>query len=1066
MPTAKKNNEDEEPPTEVEPLLFSDEDDEANPGQHPFRIYSDFPIMAAGDEEKNNGGYRDNFDEEGGFRDEEEEDSDDGAGTTSSEELVRSDRRHGNRRRQQQQPRNGGRRPQRRPPPRRRDDYQPIGFEQHPAPRRSSRCSGCCCRFLVLLTMIAAALAGLYVFDQKYHDGGSDSFGELLENLENDTLNLFSPEGVATGAIDNDISNGDATSRDDDVDIGEAMVDKINENYDGASSPTGGATTTSTVAFDRDALNTLLEDNQVPKQSSTPKHKVHYDPTGLLQAVNPFDFTMPNSYGSNVLAPPLLFQQPDDDSSGSMMYYEDEPFMQQEYLGYFKDPNIVNNTLVFCAEGDVFVTSLNREDNSGQIMPATKLTTTIGNVLNPKLHPSKRYLAYTATYSGRRDLYLMDLEGPRSSAMRLTYWDVSYGVSGLIGWVGNSLLFRAMSNEVSLRDYRLYLLNLDNRLFPPTSGDDGDDTTDDDDKRIVLGIDPVPLSQAIEGVLLHDCWYFVRVKQSSNTIRYVGGTAEQLWKHCPDMDHAEKLFRNDGYNGTSKSPQIHTTADGNDFLFFLSDRGRKDGSWIPDRMNVWAMDLSNPSNDGSNLIQITDTSCDFEGRIIQEYTIDHVTGNLIVRIGADLYVQPLDDTRRKLEAGIAEAKSLNSMRWLKGDKDKNGNGDNNNKKNNNNGKSNNNKKDNSNNNNNGNENNKNKNKNNKNNNGNNGKNKNNNNNNKDGNGGNTNVPSPAPSASPSNRPSSQPSSFPSSNPSQFPTTPPTSNIADGDEDGDGNGGVGEDGNGAGDSDGHVVDEDGVAPAIEDGDGITGGDVAEDSDGVSATEDGDGIIDGDFEDGDGMTVEDGDVESTTEDEDGGDFEDVDGTAFDGSAEDGDGIIDGMIEHGDGSENEEENSETDTDSTSSPSVFPSSSPSAFPSSNPSSTDEINTDGAISDNGDNEDIEDITESSSDLNQTDSNQTEPEGTAVYYDYETPELESRIYKEYVDHHSGSSADLSRLPIQVYSDFSAHQERLIPVSMMKHLTSADVYETTTGATSFLMTLRGQLWYVRRTEQNS
>ncbi len=100
------------------------------------------------------------------------------------------------------------------------------------------------------------------------------------------------------------------------------------------------------------------------------------------------------------------------------------------------------------------------------MLPAVKLNSSVGNVLDPKLHPSLSYLAYTATYPGRRDVYLMDLRGGRqSAAMRLTFWDISTGVSGLIGWWGNALVFLALSNQVSLLDYRLYVLYLDDHYF-------------------------------------------------------------------------------------------------------------------------------------------------------------------------------------------------------------------------------------------------------------------------------------------------------------------------------------------------------------------------------------------------------------------------------------------------------------------------------------------------------------------------------------------------------------------------------------------------------------------------
>jgi C-terminal processing protease CtpA/Prc len=121
----------------------------------------------------------------------------------------------------------------------------------------------------------------------------------------------------------------------------------------------------------------------------------------------------------------------------------------------------------------------------------------------------------------------------------------------------------------------------------------------------------------------------------------VGGTAESLWRYCDGDGEATHLT--DDFTGTSKSPQIYD----DQYLFFLSDRAGNVNKWEVDRMNIWAMSL----DDKNSLIQITDTACDFEGRTIQEYSIDAQTGNLVVRIGADLYMMEKSAIAAKLTAG-------------------------------------------------------------------------------------------------------------------------------------------------------------------------------------------------------------------------------------------------------------------------------------------------------------------------------------------------------------------------------------------------------------------------------
>ena len=422
----------------------------------------------------------------------------------------------------------------------------------------------------------------------------------------------------------------------------------------GSNSNSGAASVAGTIQ-EIDNLDSIDTKVDTAKKFSS---KVRYDANAVLAngidggLGNPFD-SPPKNSGSIFMTPPHPF------STGSSYGDDVAP------VGFLKSPHLVGERLVFLSEGDAYVTTL----NENIAIPASKVTTTIGNVIDPKWHPTLPLLAYTATYSGRRDIYLMDLSpnAVNKSPTRLTYWDVgSGGVSGVIGWIktgegngehANALVFRALSNDVSLRDYRLYILHLSNNpsIRPESSSEDS---------SAVLEIEPVPLAQAMDAARFQKCWYFVRVKQSSHTIRYVGGTAENLWKYCdstdPGSSSSQPLFLDDNYRGTSKSPQLYNGAKGQKYLFFLSDRGHDGKSkteWIPDRMNIWALPLKeNDSNDNSaisystkDLIQITDTECDFEGRTIREYSIDEATGNLVVRIGADLYFMLGNAIQSKIE---------------------------------------------------------------------------------------------------------------------------------------------------------------------------------------------------------------------------------------------------------------------------------------------------------------------------------------------------------------------------------------------------------------------------------
>ena len=102
----------------------------------------------------------------------------------------------------------------------------------------------------------------------------------------------------------------------------------------------------------------------------------------------------------------------------------------------------------------------------------------------------------------------------------------------------------------------------------------------------LIAIDPVsgaqtavPLAQASDGAYAADgTLYFTRLPfQGSQTRRYKGGTAQQLWRLTPGAPEAAPVTGD--FAGTSKRPMMW-----NDRLYFLSDR---DGT-----MNLWSMALS------------------------------------------------------------------------------------------------------------------------------------------------------------------------------------------------------------------------------------------------------------------------------------------------------------------------------------------------------------------------------------------------------------------------------------------------------------------------------------------
>jgi len=388
---------------------------------------------------------------------------------------------------------------------------------------------------------------------------------------------------------------------------------------------------------------------------------VHYDVTGGIHQHDPFQLMDSTWYGGVFVEPP----HPSLTANLLDNYQEDEN--NSKNIGYIQDPNVHNNTIVFCSEGDLYLTTFTTTN-----MPAMRLTSTVGNVLEPKLNPKYPYLvAFTATYTGNREAYIMDLRFNHRStpSMRVTYMDSKAGVIGIDGWEddGRTLVVKSYNMEVALQDVRLYKIG----ILDATQDVDGSakSAPSSQSSITVSSIYPIPLSQAIGSILDKStgCRYFTRYDQSSNTIRYLGGTAPQLWVYCEGEELALPIT-GENYNGTSKSPGLYNVGD-DQFLFFLSDRanasgGREDddktGEWIPSTMNLWSMILpkkqdlySDALSQGTALsrpFQIISVSCEFNGMSLQEYAIDEVTGNVVLRIGADLFQMSKEDIMEKIMA--------------------------------------------------------------------------------------------------------------------------------------------------------------------------------------------------------------------------------------------------------------------------------------------------------------------------------------------------------------------------------------------------------------------------------
>lgn len=217
--------------------------------------------------------------------------------------------------------------------------------------------------------------------------------------------------------------------------------------------------------------------------------------------------------------------------------------------------------MVFTAEGDLWKVPL-----AGGA--ARRLTSHPGVEINACFSPDGRQIAFSAQYEGPEEVYVMPIDGGLPT--RLTW----HGEGAKpVGWTPDGKVLVSSRATSTLPNARLV------KLDPATGGQEA-----------------VPLAQAADGAMddTGKRLFFTRLPfQGSNTKRYQGGTAQNLWRY--DEGAAEAIPLTADFPGTSKNPMWW-----HDKLYFLSDRS---GS-----VNLWSM-----AADGSSPAELT-THKDFDIR--------------------------------------------------------------------------------------------------------------------------------------------------------------------------------------------------------------------------------------------------------------------------------------------------------------------------------------------------------------------------------------------------------------------------------------------------------------------
>lgn len=273
--------------------------------------------------------------------------------------------------------------------------------------------------------------------------------------------------------------------------------------------------------------------------------------------------------------------------------------------GYYRSPAIHGNNIVFTAEGDLW--KYDMATGTSQ-----RLTTRHGVESQASFSRDGKYIAFTGSYEGPTEIYIIPAGGGKPE--RLT-------------WEENSPQISQWTDEGKI----LYSTNYYSTL--PAAQ--------------LLKLDPlssistmIPLAQADQGTYTDEGeLVFTRLrKQSSHTKRYMGGTAQSLWKF-DGKNEATTLTAS--YEGTSKDPMFYKGR-----IYFLTDR---DGT-----MNIWSMTPS-----GEDLQQHTFSS----GWDLYEADMDN--GRIVCQKGADIILYDIDSGKEEiLDIRLVSDFDQKHIRWI------------------------------------------------------------------------------------------------------------------------------------------------------------------------------------------------------------------------------------------------------------------------------------------------------------------------------------------------------------------------------------------------------------------
>lgn len=261
-------------------------------------------------------------------------------------------------------------------------------------------------------------------------------------------------------------------------------------------------------------------------------------------------------------------------------------FANASNQGYYRAPALHDQTLVFTAEGDLWTTELNQNQNQTK---ASRLTSLAAEELDATISKDGKWVAYTANYEGATEVYVMPIEG--GVAKRVSFENSRVRIQG---WTASGEVLYSTDNAFGPANFWV-LKTVD----PQT-----------------LTITDLPLADAVEGTIddKGEYVYFTQfgLQVSGDNVKvYRGGAKGEIWRYkLGSKQEAQRLTAT--HDGSVKQPMLS-----NGRVYFVSDQSGND--------NIWSMTV-----DGKDFIQHTKYT-DWQVRDAQLNN-----GRIVFQQGADI----------------------------------------------------------------------------------------------------------------------------------------------------------------------------------------------------------------------------------------------------------------------------------------------------------------------------------------------------------------------------------------------------------------------------------------------